>query len=44
MHDTPRLPVIAAVVVYEMSSLPALGANGAEFGCFAGNEVWLPNI
>jgi hypothetical protein len=38
------LPAIAAIIVYEMSSLPALGAIGAEFGCFAGNEVMLPGI
>jgi hypothetical protein len=38
------LPVIAAIIVYEMSSLPALGANGAAFGCFAGNAVSLPVI
>jgi hypothetical protein len=40
----PELPAIAAIIVCEMSSLPALGANAAGFGYFVGNAVSLPNI
>jgi hypothetical protein len=38
------MPVIAAMAVYVTSSLPALGANGAKSGCFAGNVARLPKI
>jgi hypothetical protein len=43
-HCTPELPVNAAIIDCATSSLLPFGANGAEFGCFAGKVDQLPNI